>query len=159
LAPYSIVLSDDRVTEEDAPIGLLQPHHPLFTSPNRITQADFENWIQERGLYFPKEWDSHYTALLTTSDKGEAPLRGGLLVAPYGKGNYIYTSMVWYRQLRAGIPRRVSFLRQFNQLRERKAGNQAIRYKHAVAWNRKNLEQVRKGGLPSLEVRISETAG
>jgi len=104
LAPYSIVLSDDRVTEEDAPIGVLQPHHPLFTSPNRITQADFENWIQERGLYFPKEWDSHYTALLTTSDKGEAPLRGGLLVAPYGKGNYIYTSMVWYRQLRAGIP-------------------------------------------------------
>ncbi len=104
LAPYSIVLSDDRVTEEDAPISVLQPHHPLFNSPNRITQVDFENWIQERGLYFPKEWDSHYTALLTTSDKGEAPLRGGLLVAPYGKGNYIYTSMVWYRQLRAGIP-------------------------------------------------------
>jgi len=104
LAPYAIVLSDDRVTEEDAPISVLQPHHPLFNSPNRITQVDFENWIQERGLYFPKEWDSHYTALLTTSDKGEAPLRGGLLVAPYGKGNYIYTSMVWYRQLRAGIP-------------------------------------------------------
>jgi LmbE family N-acetylglucosaminyl deacetylase len=104
LAPYSIVLSDDRVTEEDAPIGMLQPRHPLFTTPNRITQADFDNWIQERGLYFPKEWDSHYAALLTTNDKGEPPLRGGLLVAPYGKGNYIYTSMVWYRQLRAGIP-------------------------------------------------------
>ena len=104
LAPYSIVLSDDRVTEEDAPIGFLQPRHPLLNSPNRITQADFANWIQERGLYFPKDWDSHYTALLTTNDKGEQPLHGGLLVAPYGKGNYIYTSLVWYRQLRAGIP-------------------------------------------------------
>jgi hypothetical protein len=104
LAPYSIVLSDDRVTEEDAPVGILQPRHPLFTSPNRITQADFANWVQERGLYFPKDWDTHYAALLTTNDKGEPPLHGGLLVAPYGKGNYIYTSIVWYRQLRAGIP-------------------------------------------------------
>jgi hypothetical protein len=76
----------------------------LLNSPNRITQADFANWIQERGLYFPKEWDAHYATLLTTNDKGEPPLRGGLLVAPYGKGNYIYTSMVWYRQLRAGLP-------------------------------------------------------
>ena len=104
LAPYPIVLSDDRVTEEDAPIGILQPRHALLNSPNRITQADFANWIQERGLYFPKDWDSHYTALLTTNDQGEQPLHGGLLVAPYGKGNYIYTSLVWYRQLRAGIP-------------------------------------------------------
>jgi LmbE family N-acetylglucosaminyl deacetylase len=104
LAPYPILLDDDRVTEEDAPIDLLQPRHPLLNSPNRITRADFANWIQERGLYFPKEWDSHYAALLATNDKGEPPLRGGLLVASYGKGNYIYTSMVWYRQLRAGIP-------------------------------------------------------
>jgi len=104
LAPYPILLGDNRVTEEDAPIGFLQPRHPLLNFPNRITQADFVNWIQERGLYFPREWDSHYTALLTTNDKGEQPLHGGLLVAPYGKGNYIYTSLVWYRQLRAGIP-------------------------------------------------------
>jgi hypothetical protein len=75
-----------------------------LNSPNRITQTDFANWVQERGLYFPKEWDSHYAALLSTNDKGEPPLRGGLLVAPYGKGNYIYTSLVWYRELRAGIP-------------------------------------------------------
>lgn len=104
LAPYPLVLSDDRVTEEDAPVAFLQPRNPLFNTPNKITQADFANWIQERGLYFPKEWDSHYTALLSTHDKGEPALRGGLLVAPYGKGNYIYTSMVWYRQLRGGIP-------------------------------------------------------
>ena len=104
LAPYPIILSDARVTEEDAPVTFLQPRHPLLNFPNRITQADFANWIQERGLYFPKEWDQHYTALLATSDKGEPPLNGGLLVAGYGKGTYIYTSMVWYRELRAGVP-------------------------------------------------------
>ncbi len=103
LAPYPIILDDDRVTEEDAPVTFLQPRHPLLNFPNRITQADFANWIQERGLYFPKDWDSHYTALLSTHDKHEPPLRGGLLVARYGKGNYVYTSMVWYRQLRAGL--------------------------------------------------------
>ena len=102
LAPYPIVLGNDRVTEEDAPVTFLQPRHPLLNFPNKITQADFANWVQERGLYFPREWDPRYTAVLATSDKGEPPLKGGLLVAPYGKGNYIYTSMVWYRQLRAG---------------------------------------------------------
>ena len=104
LAPYPIILSDDRVTEEDAPIKILEPRHPLLSFPNRISQADFANWIQERGLYFPKDWDQHYTALLATSDKGESPLRGGLLVGGYGKGTYIYTSLVWYRELRAGVP-------------------------------------------------------
>jgi LmbE family N-acetylglucosaminyl deacetylase len=104
LAPYPIILGDERVTEEDAPVNLLQPHHPLLNFPNKITQGDFANWIQERGLYFPREWDQHYAALLATSDRGEKPLNGGLLVASYGKGNYIYTSLVWYRELRAGIP-------------------------------------------------------
>ena len=104
LAPYPIIVGDERVTEEDAPITFLQPRHPLLNFPNRITQKDFANWVQERGLYFPREWDQHYTAILATSDKGEPPLKGGLLVAPYGRGNYIYTSFVWYRQLRAGLP-------------------------------------------------------
>jgi LmbE family N-acetylglucosaminyl deacetylase len=104
LAPYPIIVGDERVTEEDAPVTFLQPRNPLLNFPNRITQADFANWVQERGLYFPREWDPHYTAVLATSDKGEQPLKGGLLVAPYGRGNYIYTSFVWYRQLRAGLP-------------------------------------------------------
>jgi len=104
LAPYPILLGDERVTQEDAPVTFLQPRNPLLNFPNRITQADFANWVQERGLYFPREWDPKYTAVLATSDKGEPPLRGGLLVAPYGRGNYIYTSFVWYRQLRAGLP-------------------------------------------------------
>jgi LmbE family N-acetylglucosaminyl deacetylase len=104
LAPYPIIVGDERVTEEDAPVMFLQPKHPLLNFPNKITQKDFANWVQERGLYFPKEWDQHYTAILLTHDTGEPPLRGGLLVAPYGRGNYIYTSYVWYRQLRAGLP-------------------------------------------------------
>ena len=104
LAPFPIILGDERVTEEDAPITLLQPRHPLMTFPNQITQKDFAGWIQERGLYYPREWDPQYTALFATNDTGEQPLKGGLLVAKYGKGNYIYTSMVWYRQLRAGVP-------------------------------------------------------
>jgi LmbE family N-acetylglucosaminyl deacetylase len=104
LAPYPIVLGDERVTYETAPVKFLLPRHPLLNVPNRITQADFANWIQERGLYYPKEWDTHYSALFSTNDPGEAALNGGLLVAQYGKGNYIYTSMVWYRELRAGVP-------------------------------------------------------
>ncbi|HEY6120170.1 MAG TPA: PIG-L family deacetylase [Pyrinomonadaceae bacterium] len=104
LAPYSIILGDDRVTEEDAPIKILKPAHPLLTFPNRISGADFKDWIQERGLYYPKDWDAHYEALLATNDPGESPLNGGLLVAQFGKGNYIYTSMVWYRELMAGVP-------------------------------------------------------
>jgi hypothetical protein len=104
LAPYPIILGDERVTEEDAPVIFLQPKNPLLNFPNRITQKDFLHWVQERGLYFPKEWDPHYAAILSSNDKGEPPLKGGLLVAPYGRGNYIYTSYVWYRQLRAGLP-------------------------------------------------------
>lgn len=104
LAPYPIILGDERVTEETAPIKFLQSRHPLLNHPNKIRSADFNSWIQERGLYYPKEWDSHYTALFASNDKGEKPLRGGLLVARYGRGNYIFTSMVWYRQLAAGVP-------------------------------------------------------
>jgi hypothetical protein len=92
------------VTDETAPITFLQARHPLLNSPNKITAADFSNWIQERGLYYPKQWDQRYTEILSTNDPGEPPLIGGLLVAQHGKGHYIYTSMVWYRQLLAGVP-------------------------------------------------------
>ena len=104
LAPYPIILGGERVTDETAPVSFLQPRHPLLNFPNRITQADFKDWIQERGLYYPREWDNQYTALFAMNDPGEKPLQGGLLVGKYGKGNYIYSSMVWYRQLRGGVP-------------------------------------------------------
>jgi LmbE family N-acetylglucosaminyl deacetylase len=110
LAPYPIVLGGLRVTDENAPIEFTEPQNPLLNYPNKITQEDFKGWIQERGLYYPQTWDSHYSAPLSMSDPAEQPLRGGLLVADYGRGHYIYTSLVWYRQLRAGIPGAYRFL-------------------------------------------------
>lgn len=104
LAPYKLLLGGERITVETAPIKFLLPRHRLLNYPNRITAADFNGWIQERGLYYPKDWDPQYEALFSSADPGEKPLTGGLLVAKYGQGNYIYSSMVWYRQLRAGVP-------------------------------------------------------
>jgi LmbE family N-acetylglucosaminyl deacetylase len=104
LAPYKLILGGERVTDENAPITFLEPDHPLLNTPNKMGQDDFKDWIQERGLYYPKEWDPQFHALLQSNDPGEQPLKGGLLVADYGKGHYIYTSMVWYRELRGGIP-------------------------------------------------------
>jgi LmbE family N-acetylglucosaminyl deacetylase len=104
LAPYPIILGNSRVTDETARIEFSEPQHPLLNYPNKITQEDFANWIQERGLYYPQSWDKQYSAPLSTNDEKEPSLRGGLLAADYGRGRYIYTSMVWYRQLRAGIP-------------------------------------------------------
>ncbi len=104
LAPFPIILGNERVTQETAPVKFLEPKHRMLNFPNRITRADFDRWIQERGLYFPKEWDPKYHALFETLDEGESPLKGGLLAAKYGRGNYIYSSLVWYRQLGAGIP-------------------------------------------------------
>lgn len=104
LAPYPIEIGRSRITDENAPVRLLAPEHPLLTTPNRITAADFGGWVQERGLYFPAKWAPEYTPLLASSDAGEEPLTGGLLVAPYGKGTFVYTSYVWYRQLRGLVP-------------------------------------------------------
>jgi LmbE family N-acetylglucosaminyl deacetylase len=104
LAPYKLILGNQRITDENAPITFIEPDHPLLNIPNKLSQDDFKDWIQERGLYYPREWDPQFKALLQSNDPGETPLKGGLLVADYGKGHYIYTSMVWYRQLRAGVP-------------------------------------------------------
>jgi LmbE family N-acetylglucosaminyl deacetylase len=104
LAPYPIILGSSRVTDETASIEFSDPQHALLNYPNKITREDFEGWIQERGLYYPQTWDKQYSAPLSSHDEGEQPLGGGVLAADYGRGRYIYTSMVWYRQLRAGIP-------------------------------------------------------
>ena len=104
LAPYPLKLSRDRVSVEEAPVRILAPDHPIVNTPNEITAQDFEGWVQERGLYFPNEWDEKYTAILSSNDPGEPPRDGGLLVAPYGKGWYIYTGYSWFRELPAGVP-------------------------------------------------------
>ena len=104
LAPFHLRISRDRVTDEHAPVTFLAPDHPALTTPNRITQADFDGWVQERGLYFPDQWDERFTAILASGDPGETPLRGGLLVARHGKGYFVYTGLAWFRQLPEGVP-------------------------------------------------------
>jgi LmbE family N-acetylglucosaminyl deacetylase len=104
LAPYSLRLSGDRVTDENATMTFLAPEHPVLNTPNKITSADFTGWVQERGIYFPNQWDEHFTPVLACNDAGESPLKGGLLVAQYGKGYFVYTSLVFFRQLPAGVP-------------------------------------------------------
>jgi hypothetical protein len=101
-APYPFSIGRSRVTVEEAPITVLVPHHPLMTTPNAITPRDWEGWKQERGLYFPTDVSPEYAELLSCNDPGEPPLKTGYLVVGYGKGTYIYTSYVWYRQLKEG---------------------------------------------------------
>jgi LmbE family N-acetylglucosaminyl deacetylase len=102
--PYPATLSRTRVSVEEAPVTILDPANPIFHSPNEITQKDFEGWVQERGLYFMSQWDSNFTPLLESHDPGEGEQKGGLLVARYGKGTYIYTGYAFFRQLPAGVP-------------------------------------------------------
>jgi len=103
MGPYPFKVSRDRVTVEEADVRMLAPDHPLLNEPNKISAADFKGWVQERGLYFPNEWAPEYTAILSCNDPGEEPRDGGLLVAPYGKGYYIYTGYSWFRELPAGV--------------------------------------------------------
>jgi LmbE family N-acetylglucosaminyl deacetylase len=107
--PYPANLSRNRVTKEDAPITLLEPDNQVFHYPNQITQQDFAGWVQERGLYFMDQWDPQYTPLLASNDPGEQPQKGGLLVAKYGNGNYIYTGYAFFRQLPFGVPGAIRF--------------------------------------------------
>ncbi|WP_264509599.1 PIG-L family deacetylase [Flavobacterium sp. N1719] len=103
-APYPLKISRDRVTEENAEVRFLQPNHRILNYPNKITSADFTGWKQEQGLYYPSEWDAQYTALISANDQGEKPKDGALLVAPYGKGTYIYTGLSFFRELPEGVP-------------------------------------------------------
>jgi hypothetical protein len=97
-------VSHDRVTDEKAPIRILASTHPVTRLPNRLGPSDWTGWIQERGLYFARSWDRRYQAVLETHDPGESPLSGGLLIAPVGKGTYVYTGLSFFRQLPAGVP-------------------------------------------------------
>ncbi len=103
LAPYPLKISRDRVSMEDAEVRILLPDHEVLNFPNKITEKDFEDWVQERGLYFPGEWDDNFQAVLSSNDPGETPKDGGLLIAKYGEGFYIYTGYSWFRELPAGV--------------------------------------------------------
>ena len=103
-SPYPLRLSRDRVSNEEAEVRLLAKSHPILTFPNQIRPSDFDGWIQERGLYFPNQWDSAFIPILSMNDPGEPPRDGSLLVANYGKGYYIYTGLSFFRELPAGVP-------------------------------------------------------
>ncbi|TYP75128.1 PIG-L family deacetylase [Aquimarina intermedia] len=103
LGPYPINVSRDRVTDENAKVTFIDPKHPVLNYPNKITPDDFEGWVQERGLYFPDEWSKEYSPILAINDKGESSKKGSLLVTPYGKGNYIYTGLSFFREFPAGV--------------------------------------------------------
>jgi LmbE family N-acetylglucosaminyl deacetylase len=97
-------VTHDRVADENAPVRILATGHPVVRAPNRLGSADWRGWVQERGLYFARSWDRRYRPVLETHDPGEPPLEGGLLIAPLGKGTYVYTGLSFFRQLPAGVP-------------------------------------------------------
>ncbi len=104
IGPYPFQVGRDRISQENAPIRILMPEHQIFNYPNKITDKDFEDWVQERGLYFASSWEGKLYPLLSGKDTGEPSKLGGLLYAPYGKGIFIYTAYSWFRQLPAGVP-------------------------------------------------------
>lgn len=104
IGPYDFKIGRDRVTKEEAKPSFLQPSHSLMNTPNKLTQEDFDNWVQERGLYFAKEWDQNYTPLIGWNDPGEDQKDGALLVTEFGKGSFIFTGISFFRQLPAGVP-------------------------------------------------------
>jgi hypothetical protein len=106
IMPYPITLSRpaDRVTDENAPVRVLDPASPLLATPNKVTSSDFAGWVQERSLYMPHTFDSHYHSILAMNDPDEPSNDGAILVAPVGKGTYVYTTLSFFRQLPAGLP-------------------------------------------------------
>jgi hypothetical protein len=105
ITPYDLKISRERTTVEEAEVRFLEPKHEVLVSPNRISNTDFEGWVQERGLYFAESWDkSNFTAILSCNDPGEPARDGGLLIARHGRGNIVYTGYSWFRQLPAGVP-------------------------------------------------------
>jgi hypothetical protein len=93
-----------RITDETSPVKFLRPADPLLNTPNKITQKDFQGWVQERGLYFWSQFDKKYTPVLAMNDPGEPELHGGLVYTKFGKGMYIYTGLAFFRQLPEGVP-------------------------------------------------------
>jgi LmbE family N-acetylglucosaminyl deacetylase len=104
IGPYPFTIGRERVSDETASPKFLVENHPVLNYPNPISQADFSNWVQERGLYFASEWDEAFTPIIGWSDPGEPERTGSLIVAPHGKGYFVYTGISFFRELPAGVP-------------------------------------------------------
>jgi hypothetical protein len=104
IGPYPFTISRDRVTNEKAEVTFSNAKHSVLNFPNQITQKDFEGWIQERGIYFATEIDKQYETIFTMNDPTEKTSDGSLIIGRYGKGNFVYTGLVFFRELPAGVP-------------------------------------------------------
>lgn len=104
LGPYPFNIGRKRVTDETAEVRFTTPAHSALNFPNKITAEDFDGWIQERGIYFAEEMDKNYETILSMNDKDDKPLDGSLIIAKHGKGNFVYTGLVFFRELPAGVP-------------------------------------------------------
>ena len=106
--PYPLTIGSPsirvRVTDENAKVTVTQPEHALFNYPNKINDSDWDNWVQERALYFPTAWDANYETFVSMADPGEEPFDSGILMAKYGEGTFLYTNLVFYRQINAQVP-------------------------------------------------------
>ena len=119
LTPFYLNLSRDRVTEEDSTVKILNPLHRALNFPHKITSEDFENWVQERGLYFPNKWDKNFIPMLSMNDKNEEEKLGSLLIGNHGEGKIIYTGLSFLGRYHRGY-RSLSFTNQFNFTRTMK---------------------------------------
>lgn len=104
IAPYPFNISRNRITDEEAKVNFLIPDHPALNYPNKITEKDFDGWIQERSIYHAEKSDTAYKAILSMKDPGEQEQNGSLIIASYGKGRFVYTGLVFFRELPAGVP-------------------------------------------------------
>jgi hypothetical protein len=104
IGPYAFSVANIRVTDEHARVNFLLPDHAVLNYPNKISDKDFEGWIQERGIYFAGQTDSAYQKVLSMNDPGEQEQKGSLVIAHYGKGTFVYTGLVFFRELPAGVP-------------------------------------------------------
>jgi hypothetical protein len=104
ISPYPFTISRNRITDEKAAVNFLLPNHQVLQYPNKITTQDFDGWVQERSIYHAENIDPAYEKILSMKDPGEAAQSGSLIVAKYGKGQFVYTGLVFFRQLPAGIP-------------------------------------------------------
>ena len=121
IGPYPFNISRNRVTDENATVRILKPEHPVLNYPNKITDKDFEGWVQERSQYHAQNWDSHYETIFAMHDPNEPDDEGSLITAQYGKGNFVYTGMVFYRELPAGVPGAYRLLANLIALNRKKA--------------------------------------
>jgi hypothetical protein len=122
MSPYPFTISGARVTDENAEVKFLQPDHPVMNFPNKITQDDFKGWIQERSIYHASNFDrTKFETIFSMHDPGESDNDGSLIIAKYGRGVFVYTGLVFFRELPAGVPGAYRLLANIIALNRKKA--------------------------------------